>query len=119
MPYNEALGGTLIERAFRERIVLVGVTMPPGHRRRHRSTPRRARRCSSTPRAPTRWPASCSAATAPDPATYIGKGKAEELRELCLEVDADTVVFDDELTPGAAAQPREAARPHAPSTAPR
>ena len=31
MPYNEALGGTLIERAIRERIVLVGVTMPePG-----------------------------------------------------------------------------------------
>ena len=29
MPYNEALGTTLIERSFRERIVLVGVTLPP------------------------------------------------------------------------------------------
>ena len=38
--------------------------------------------------------------SAPDPATYVGKGKAEELREISLEVDADTVVFDDELTPG-------------------
>ena len=29
MPYNEALGTTLIERSFRERIILVGVTLPP------------------------------------------------------------------------------------------
>ena len=36
---------------------------------------------------------------APDPATYIGRGKAEELRRICEAVDADTVVFDDELTP--------------------
>lgn len=36
---------------------------------------------------------------APDPTYYVGKGKAEELREVSLEVDSDTVVFDDELTP--------------------
>jgi len=35
----------------------------------------------------------------PDPATFIGSGKVEELRVLCEAVDADTVVFDDELTP--------------------
>ncbi len=35
----------------------------------------------------------------PDPATYVGKGKAQELHEVSEEVDADTVVFDDELTP--------------------
>ena len=35
----------------------------------------------------------------PDPATYLGTGKVEELKELCLAVDADTVVFDDELSP--------------------
>ena len=34
-----------------------------------------------------------------DPATYIGRGKAEELRRISEAVDADTVVFDDELTP--------------------
>lgn len=34
-----------------------------------------------------------------DPATYIGRGKADELAQLCEELDADTVVFDDELTP--------------------
>ena len=36
---------------------------------------------------------------APDPVWYVGKGKAEELREISLTVDADTVVFDTELAP--------------------
>src|SRR5688572_11939814 len=36
---------------------------------------------------------------APDPTYYIGKGKAEELRDVSLAVDSDTAVFDDELTP--------------------
>jgi len=97
---------SLIERSFREKIVLVGVTLPsvgPGwtgagseaetelhldelallvatagadvvarvHQRRDR----------------------------PDPATYIGRGKALALREVSEDVDADTVVFDDELSP--------------------
>lgn len=35
----------------------------------------------------------------PDPATYIGKGKAEELRELAIALDIDVVIFDDELSP--------------------
>ncbi|MDE3031158.1 MAG: GTPase HflX [Acidobacteriota bacterium] len=36
---------------------------------------------------------------APDPATYLGSGKVEELREICLAVDSDTVVFEQNLTP--------------------
>ncbi|MDT0446174.1 GTPase HflX [Streptomyces johnsoniae] len=36
----------------------------------------------------------------PDPATYIGSGKAQELRDLVLESGADTVVCDGELSPG-------------------
>lgn len=36
----------------------------------------------------------------PDPATYIGSGKAQELRELVAAVGADTVVCDGELTSG-------------------
>ncbi|HEU5307031.1 MAG TPA: GTPase HflX [Acidimicrobiia bacterium] len=36
---------------------------------------------------------------APDPATYIGSGKAKELQELAEAIDVDLVVFDDELTP--------------------
>jgi GTP-binding protein HflX len=35
----------------------------------------------------------------PDPATYIGKGKAEELKAVGEALDIDVVIFDDELTP--------------------
>ena len=35
----------------------------------------------------------------PDPATFIGKGKAEELRELVEMMDLDVVIFDEELSP--------------------
>lgn len=36
----------------------------------------------------------------PDAATYIGSGKALELRDIVLESGADTVVCDGELSPG-------------------
>jgi len=36
----------------------------------------------------------------PDPATYIGSGKARELRDVVISTGADTVVCDNELTPG-------------------
>ena len=35
-----------------------------------------------------------------DPATYIGSGKAHELRDIVLETGADTVICDGELSPG-------------------
>ena len=35
----------------------------------------------------------------PHPATYLGKGKIEELREKVIETNASLVVFDDELSP--------------------
>jgi GTPase len=89
---------SLIDRSFREKIVLVGVTIPPetpddteagldelsalvdtaGAEEVGRIVQRRA---------------------APDPPTFVGKGKAEELRELALATDCDTVVFDNDLTP--------------------
>ena len=37
--------------------------------------------------------------TRPDPATYIGSGKVEELRETVLATGADTVICDGELAP--------------------
>jgi len=90
--------GTLIDRTFRERIILVGVVLTgtdpevveaaldelallvdtAGADVAGRIVQRRDR---------------------PDPATYVGRGKAEELAALSLEVDADTVVFDEELSP--------------------
>ncbi len=36
----------------------------------------------------------------PDPATYIGSGKARELRDLVVSSGADTVICDGELSPG-------------------
>jgi GTP-binding protein HflX len=36
----------------------------------------------------------------PDPATYLGSGKARELRDAVLSTGADTVICDGELTPG-------------------
>ena len=39
------------------------------------------------------------ARTSPDNRTYIGKGKLEELSELCESNDVDIVIFDDELSP--------------------
>ena len=36
----------------------------------------------------------------PDPATYIGSGKAQELRRVVVATGADTVICDGELTPG-------------------
>ncbi len=36
----------------------------------------------------------------PDPATYLGSGKARELRDIVVGTGADTVICDGELTPG-------------------
>jgi GTP-binding protein HflX len=36
---------------------------------------------------------------APAPATFIGRGKAEEFAAFCRRHDVDTVIFDDELSP--------------------
>ena len=95
---SNVLPGTLIERAFRERILLVGVIFPglttemvddeldelallvdsAGADVVGRVVQRR---------------------DAPDPATFVGRGKAEEIAALSRSLDVDTVVFDDELTP--------------------
>lgn len=89
---------TLIERTFRERIVVVGVVFPwssvdaveddldelallvdtAGADVVDRVVQRRDR---------------------PDPATFLGRGKSEELHLVAERLDVDTVVFDDELSP--------------------
>ena len=37
--------------------------------------------------------------SSPDPATYIGRGKADELAAVATALDVDVVIFDDELSP--------------------
>lgn len=46
--------------------------------------------------------------TKPDPSTYVGKGKIEELRLAVLADDVDVVIIDDEITPGQARNIEEA-----------
>ena len=36
----------------------------------------------------------------PDPATYVGRGKVEEVRDVVVATGADTVICDGELSPG-------------------
>jgi GTP-binding protein HflX len=36
----------------------------------------------------------------PDPATFVGSGKAKQLRDIVVETGADTVICDGELSPG-------------------
>ena len=36
------------------------------------------------------------------PGTYVGKGKLEEIKCIANEVNADLIIFDDDLTPGQA-----------------
>jgi GTP-binding protein HflX len=89
---------SLIERTFRERIVLVGVAIPPVSLDETEEHLDELARLIDTAGADEAARV-VQRRDAPDPATYIGKGKADELHQLSLAVDADTVVFDDDLTP--------------------
>ncbi|HEY2303334.1 MAG TPA: GTPase HflX [Acidimicrobiales bacterium] len=89
---------SLIERSFREKIVLVGVTVPPASSEETDEHLAELALLVNTAGAD-EVARVVQRRDAPDPATYIGKGKAEELRELSLEVDADTIVFDADLSP--------------------
>ena len=92
------LPSTLIDRTFRERIVLVGVIFPD-------TTPADLdKELDELALLVDTAGADVSARLIqrrdrPDPATFLGSGKIQELKELCLAVDADTVVFDHNLSP--------------------
>ncbi|MDQ3305883.1 MAG: GTPase HflX [Actinomycetota bacterium] len=89
---------TLIERTFRERIILVGVTMPPSTVEETEAHLDELALLIDTAGADV-VARVLQRRDAPDAATFVGKGKAAELVDVSLEVDADTVVFDDELSP--------------------
>ena len=88
----------LIERAFREKIVLVGVALGQKTSDDVEESLDELSQLVDTAGAD-EVARVVQRRDAPDPAFYVGKGKAEELRDVSLEVDSDTVVFDDELTP--------------------
>jgi GTP-binding protein HflX len=97
-PYQEALGQTLIERTHRERIVIVGVTLPGMTDDETEESMDELAMLVDTAGADV-VARLVQRRDAPDHTWYVGKGKAQELKEVCLAVDADTVVFDNELTP--------------------
>jgi GTP-binding protein HflX len=97
-PYNEALGATLIERTKRERIVIVGVTLP-GHTDDDTEASLDELSLLIDTAGADEAARVVQRRDSPDHTWFIGKGKAEELRDVCLAVDADTVVFDNELSP--------------------
>jgi len=98
-PYQEALGATLIDRTVREKIVLVGVTLPGQTDEDTEASLDELALLVDTAGADV-VAELVQRRDAPDHTWFIGKGKAEELKTLCLAVDADTVVFDNELSPG-------------------
>jgi len=98
-PYQEALGSTLISRGIREKIVLVAVTMSDRTDDETQDSLDELAQLIDTAGAD-EVARITQRRDAPDSAFYIGKGKVEELKELCLALDSDTVVFDNELSPG-------------------
>ena len=97
-PYSEALGRTLIERTIREKIVLVAVTLDGRTDAETNDSLDELERLVDTAGADV-VARLTQRRDKPDPASFIGKGKVDELKATCLAVDADTVVFDNELAP--------------------
>ncbi len=95
--FGGASGG-LIERTFRERIVMVGVTLAGVDPADTESSLDELALLVDTAGADA-VDRVVQRRKSPDPATYIGSGKAIEVREIADMVDCDTVVFDDELSP--------------------
>ena len=88
----------LIERAIRERIILVGVTIPPETTEETEAHLDELAQLVDTAGADVVG-RMLQRREHPDPATYLGKGKIEELREESLMLDSDTTVFDNDLSP--------------------
>lgn len=91
-------GGGLIDRSFRERIVLVGVATQENRSDDVEANLDELERLVDTAGADSVGRL-VQRRNAPDPATYVGKGKALEIRDVAVATDCDTVVFDDELAP--------------------
>lgn len=89
---------TLIDRSFKEKIILVGVVFPSARVEDVEESLDELALLVDTAGAEV-VSRVIQRRTEPDAATYVGKGKAEELHDLSEALDVDTVVFDDELSP--------------------
>lgn len=88
----------LIDRSFRERIILVGMQRGDATEDQTDASLDELALLIDTAGAD-EVARVVQRRASPDPATYVGKGKADEIRAMSEALDADTVVFDDELTP--------------------
>src|SRR5204863_7764855 len=95
---------SLIERAFREKIVLVGVAIPPATVDDEEAHLDELALLVDTAGADEAARV-LQRRDGPDPATYVGKGQAEELRDLSNAGDADTAGFGGELSPAQSRNP--------------
>src|ERR1035438_1367925 len=89
---------TLIDRSFREKIVLVGVQFPGVSEDELEYQLNELALLVDTAGADV-VARVVQRRDSPDPATFLGSGKVQELREICLAVDSDTVVFEHNLSP--------------------
>ncbi|MHB8189902.1 MAG: GTPase HflX [Ferrimicrobium sp.] len=90
---------TLIDRSFRERILLVGVAFRSSDREVVVEHLDELAALVDTAGAEV-VDRVIQVRDRPDPATFVGSGKAAEIHERSLTYDVDTVVFDEELSPG-------------------
>jgi GTPase len=95
---SNLLPGTLIERAFRERIILVGVVFPGRTNETVDEELDELALLVDSAGADVVGRV-IQRRDAPDPATFVGSGKAQEIAAMSQSLDVDTVVFDDELSP--------------------
>ena len=89
---------TLIDRSFKERIIIVGVIFPSSKEGEVEESLDELALLVDTAGAEVVGRV-IQRRSEPDSATFVGKGKAEELHLLSESLDVDTMVFDDELTP--------------------
>jgi len=96
--FGGAIDNGLLDRAFRERIVLVGVTGPGQSALDTEASLDELAQLVDTAGADA-MDRIVQQRDRPDPATFVGRGKVDEILEASLAIDSDTVVFDDELSP--------------------
>lgn len=88
----------LIERSFREKILLVGVVLSGSSMEEIEEELVELALLVDTAGAQVVGKV-IQRRDRPDPATFVGSGKAEEIHQLSEVLDVDTVVFDVELSP--------------------
>ena len=96
--YGGAIDNGLLDRSFRERIVLVGVTRAGQSTADTDASLDELAQLVDTAGADA-LDRVVQTRERPDPAFFVGKGKVAEILDASLAVDSDTVVFDDELSP--------------------